>query len=179
MHNYSSNEKPGRSHSIRVTTPIPDGKSVAECRIISRMLITMLVTEMKDCNTAAKVVSGIHRIFNIYSRLIDDAIALVDEQPACASFTTHLKPILDTAEAEISENQKLEMDILAALPDDDCCTYPLIQALSGAAESRTRLLHNIKMAPDRWRKAQVRAFRSNTDSPHYTISSVKDLDNRS
>jgi hypothetical protein len=126
------------------------------------MLVTMLVVELQDFDAAAKVVSGIEDVFSRYTRLIDDAIVQV-EQLAGSSFTAQLKPILDTAREEVCVDQKLEMDILAKLPDD-ASAFSLRRAFHDAALARARLLQSIMMAPDRWLNAQAKAWRLSTDT---------------
>jgi hypothetical protein len=151
------------NHPIHLNLPIPGGNSVEDSRSLLRVAVTFLVVELNDFHTAAQVVSGIEPVFNRYVSLINEAITQVEKQPRSSSFTS-IEQILEAARADIRENRSLAMDILAVLPDD-ARTLSLRLALRDAAAARTRLLHAIMMAPDRWLDAQTKAFRLTVTNP--------------
>lgn len=135
-------------------------KSKRDERWISRNLVAMLISELKDYKAAAEIVSGSDDVFAMCSRDIGNSIARIQEIPTAVS-ALEMQQILRNARAEIEEHRQWQNEVIGSLPprdDEEGLTGPLRQAFTRTGTTRAKLLTEVMLAEDKWLKAQAEAF---------------------
>lgn len=127
--------------------------AVARNRQASRKVVALCM-ELGCYKDAAEVVSGFLDMFISYSRRINEVIASVGGVSESVSFAEHLHPILEAAREEIDYEGRWASAVLSEV-HDDYRTALLREAFRDVGNARSRLLHEVMAAQDRYLEAQA------------------------